>query len=348
MASLIIRKHGKYSIVYTDRNGTRRWKATPYDERDKALDFMQSFVLQFERHKRKLSRFMEQFLIYARTNLQAGTVNIYRKTFSSFIKIIGDKHLELISPLDIETYKIRRVEAVSKVTVNIEFRSLKAAFQRARDWGLIGSNPFESCSPFRIPPVEPSHLSHLQFEQVLSICKSEAFRNLLVVAVMTMMRLGEIVDLTWSQVDFHSGLIRVVNKKNFIVKGTRPRCIPMNHIVRSLLRAMKKTSTGDAVFTSSLGDKWNPKSVSRRFKLLCRKAGLDERIHFHSLRHTGASWLAQAGVSLFTIQKILGHSSPIVTQIYSHLGDPHLLEAVEQLQLPNITKLSSPTQFSSN
>ena len=71
--------------------------------------------------------------------------------------------------------------------------------------------------------------------------------------------------------------------------------------------------------------------LSRRFKKYARKCELPEGIHFHSLRHSGASWLVQAGVPLFSVQKGLGHSSPTVTHIYSLLAEEHLREAVDKI-----------------
>jgi site-specific recombinase XerD len=88
------------------------------------------------------------------------------------------------------------------------------------------------------------------------------------------------------------------------------------------------------VFSGKDGGQLNGHSVSKHFKSLVRKCGLPESIHFHSLRHSGASWLIQGDVPLYTVQKILGHTSPTVTQIYSHLSHQNLRQAVEQIFIP--------------
>lgn len=69
------------------------------------------------------------------------------------------------------------------------------------------------------------------------------------------------------------------------------------------------------------------KSISRRFKRCVRKARLDDRIHFHSLRHTGISWLINRGVAPQFVERIAGHSSLAVTSIYSHVENDNLLRA---------------------
>jgi site-specific recombinase XerD len=90
------------------------------------------------------------------------------------------------------------------------------------------------------------------------------------------------------------------------------------------------------------------KGETRKFKKAVRAAGLNDAIHFHSLRHTGASWLAMAGVPLFHIQRLLGHSSPAVTQIYAHLTDRDLQDAISFMQDPITKQLLSVRQFNSN
>ena len=74
--------------------------------------------------------------------------------------------------------------------------------------------------------------------------------------------------------------------------------------------------------------------ISKTFKKCVLDAELDERLHFHSLRHTFASWLVQEGVSLYEVQKLLGHPSSSVTQIYSHLQPEQMHSTVNRIDLP--------------
>ncbi|MCL5028275.1 MAG: tyrosine-type recombinase/integrase [Bacteroidetes bacterium] len=66
-------------------------------------------------------------------------------------------------------------------------------------------------------------------------------------------------------------------------------------------------------------------------KKVCRKVGMDEKVHFHSLRHSFASTLVQKGVNLYSVKELLGHSSITTTEVYSHLNMAALHEAVEVL-----------------
>jgi site-specific recombinase XerD len=95
---------------------------------------------------------------------------------------------------------------------------------------------------------------------------------------------------------------------------------------------MAQRESSDLVFARR-GFQIGESFVSHRFKEYVRMAGLDERLHWHSLRHTFASWLVQDGVSLYAVQKLLGHSSVTVTEIYSHLQPEKLHDTVNRIQV---------------
>ncbi len=141
-----------------------------------------------------------------------------------------------------------------------------------------------------------------------------------------MMRLGEITNLQWVDVDLVRREIHLRSNGEFRVKGGKPRTIPMNDWVYHFLASKARRS--EHVFSKRNGCPLNGPAVSRRFKSYVRRAGLSERIHFHSLRHTGISWLINKGVPLPFVQRIAGHSSLTVTEIYTHLEDKSLISAI--------------------
>ena len=77
--------------------------------------------------------------------------------------------------------------------------------------------------------------------------------------------------------------------------------------------------------------------LTHKFTDYARVAGLKRKLHFHSLRHTYASWLVQSSTPLAEIQKLLGHSSVVTTQIHSHLEEEHLRGAAEKIRLEEFT-----------
>jgi site-specific recombinase XerD len=86
------------------------------------------------------------------------------------------------------------------------------------------------------------------------------------------------------------------------------------------------------VFHAPGGGPLKPGTVSAKFKRYVRAACLNDKLHFHSLRHSFATALVASGVSLFAVQKLLGHTTSKTTEIYSHLQPQQLHEEVSRIR----------------
>ena len=106
------------------------------------------------------------------------------------------------------------------------------------------------------------------------------------VAVCTGMRRGELIALQWADVDLAGRSIHVRHRGDFRTKGNAERRVPIRGDAEHVLGEMHEPDLSGSVFTDREGEPIRPDRVSHRFKHMVRKAGLDERIHFHSLRHT--------------------------------------------------------------
>jgi site-specific recombinase XerD len=147
------------------------------------------------------------------------------------------------------------------------------------------------------------------------------------------MRQGELVNLRWQDVDLHRKLIHIHSNATFKTKHGKRRTIPLNDVATQLLKSKAVHSVGEYVFTLS-GRQVKESWVSHKFKYYVYAARLkDDRLHFHSLRHTFASWLVQDGVSIYEVQKLLGHSNISVTQVYSHLQPEQLHDTVNKIKV---------------
>ena len=244
--------------------------------------------------------------------------------------------MRFVSPIDAETLKARLIQRVGKVSANVYIRSLKTAFNMAIRLHLIQDNPFQGCRLFRIPPKDPVYIPKEDFAKVLVAIDDHRFRNLVLFAALTGMRRGELTSLRWLDVDLSSKFMRVTNKDDFTVKGMSSRSIPINLDLFNVLQKMPRES--EYVFVGVHGKPYSGPSVTKKFKRIVRKCGLSDKIHFHSLRHSYASWLVQLGTPLAQIQRLLGHSSVVTTQIYSHLEDEHLRGAAERICLDEFTR----------
>jgi site-specific recombinase XerD len=110
----------------------------------------------------------------------------------------------------------------------------------------------------------------------------------------------------------------------------------MSEAVFELLSRRQLTASASSFVFHRKGLQLPGDYVQHKFKRYARKLGLSENVRFHTLRHTFATWLVQEGVSIYEVQKLLGHSDISVTQVYSHLAASELHSAVEKLRVaPN-------------
>jgi integrase len=154
------------------------------------------------------------------------------------------------------------------------------------------------------------YLSEAQVRRL--VAKADALTgDMIWFAALTGLRRGEMLELQPDQV---RGSLLLLGSNT---KTGRPRAIPMPPLAARIAR--RRLPWGVAYW-----------QVRKRFDAARKAAGL-RHVHFHDLRHTYASWLIGAGHSLFTISKLLGHSSTAVTERYAHLADQHLEAAVKSL-----------------
>jgi integrase len=150
---------------------------------------------------------------------------------------------------------------------------------------------------------------------------------LVILAIGTGMRRGDLFNLTWEKVDFQRGLIYVPNSKT-----GRDYAVPMNEDVRSTLKQIRSTTRGGGyVFINP--DTAKPYTdVKHAFGTACQLAGI-ENLHWHDLRHTFGTRLAEAGCSEATIADLMGHSDPQTTRRYTHATDRAKRAAVEAVRI---------------
>ena len=328
---------GYYYLFYVDESGHRHAVSTRSKLKSEALKFLQAFrqedCEQAPRHGDvPLSAFTMEFLAHSASIHTPKNVLANRVALTEFRRVCGDLTLNRVGVREIERFLVVKIEEASIWTARKYHLALGAAFETARRWGYINANPFRSVPHPKPPEVTPVFFTVEEFRRLLGVIPDRDYSDLVQAAVMTGMRLGELLSLEWSAVDLGRGVITVSNTRTFTTKSKKGRVIPMHNALRPLLLARHQTQSevSRLVFTLR-GRGISESNASHRFKKAVRAAGLDDRLHFHSLRHAFASWLVQAGVSLYEVQKLLGHSSPTVTEVYSHLQPEHLRGTVNKI-----------------
>ena len=178
--------------------------------------------------------------------------------------------------------------------------------------------------------LQPAYLSKADFRRLLGAVKEKDIRELFISAVSTGIRLSELTALQWPDVDQVQKVIHVRNTDTFTTKSKKNRVVPMSDQLCQMMTQRKEEAASELVFHRN-GRRFAKDYLSKKFKRSVRLAGLNEKLHFHSLRHTFASWLVQHGASLYEVQKLLGHSSVAMTQVYSHLQPEQLHDTVNKI-----------------
>ena len=224
-------------------------------------------------------------------------------------------------------------------------RTLKAAFNKAVEWGYVKENYFFRVKLPKKQKLNPAFIDKDQLLRITNQIDNQTVRDI----VITGMRLNELLNLTWRNVNTDNKII-TVGDEEFTTKGRNQRYIPISAEVMEVLDRNKREKPNNKsltvlniadrgiknkyVFYKSNGIRFTGNYVSKCFKAACRAADIDKSIHFHSLRHSFASHLVQQGVSIYTIKELLGHSSISTTEIYSHLNIDTLKEAMSVLDEP--------------
>jgi len=252
-----------------------------------------------------------------------------------------DAKLAHITPKRIVDYKNKRyADGVKPATINRELATLKKAFNLARrEWEWCKDNPVCRVSMERENNTRDRWLT-LDEEQRLVTMAPSWLQELIVFAIHTGMRMGEILALAWNGVDLFRRTLTVFKSKN----GER-RTLPLNQTVLGLLtrKYAVRSLTVDLVFHSQTQTPLDPDNLRRAFRIAITKATIVD-LHFHDLRHTFATRLVQAGVDLYKVQRLLGHKSPMMTQRYAHHYPESLRDGVEKLDAGRVvsTLLAQP------
>jgi integrase len=186
------------------------------------------------------------------------------------------------------------------------------------------------------PQMLPVYFTRDQFGHLLSKIEDRDLRELVTMAALTGLRLGELLAMTWTWVDLSRKTITVQNSVTFTTKCKRARIVPLSEEAYEVLIARRERMQDGIqhVFTRR-GRDMNSVRESKMFKKAVRESGLPDTLHFHSLRHTFASWLVQSGASLCQVSQLLGHSSTNVTEIHAHLVPNQMHGVISALKLEN-------------
>ncbi|MBX3008030.1 MAG: tyrosine-type recombinase/integrase [Melioribacteraceae bacterium] len=326
-----------YQLTY-EVNGKRTTISTKTKNPKEAYSFLANFQLQKEQPKKQtdcflLSKFKDEYIEFVTPIKSKKYLISISSSFKQLIAFCGDIPLNEIDIRILDKF-ITSTFSRTKRGAHHYYRTLKAAFNKAVEWNYISINPF---TKIKFPKMQKSFPLFLNEDELLIILANTAYQHLkdiFTVGFYTGLRLGEIINMRWDWVDFHQNQITVKCTDQFQTKNKKERIVPMTDKVISVLlsRFYKQTHPPhELVFYRIRNKTLYQESISKQFKKIIRKSNLNDKIHFHTLRHSFASLLVQRGVSLFVVKELLGHEDLATTQIYSHLQQQNLRDAVNLL-----------------
>ena len=324
-----------WTIDYRDENGKRIQKAlSNAQSREEAVSALQKKVTEVFDRKYRVQQKREEigFTAFSEVYLQdyAMVAKKSWRTDACRLKVLKrffkDIDLRAITPLMIERFRKSRLKAGStKSTCNRYLQLLKRMLNLAIEENYTAGNPARKVKLYSEKDnLRERILTEDEERKLMETC-SDVLRPILIVALNTGMRKGEILNLTWSQVDFINRRIRVEK-----TKSGKVRFIPINDILFYQLNTLREMDGQSPYifFNSETGKPYV--DMKTGFKAACRRAEI-EGLRFHDLRHTFATRLVEKGVDIETVRDLLGHSSIIITQRYTHSNDDRKRKAVELL-----------------
>jgi integrase len=214
-------------------------------------------------------------------------------------------------------------------SINRKLDVLSAMLGCARKWGVEVPPVKVSDHKLIAPEARTRWITPAESERLIAAAAPH-IQPIIRFALLTGLRLGNILALDWQQVNLPAGIIAVRVKSK--LPGGKLLEIPISSACRALLEQQQPKATG-AVFTRQFKNGRRPEPLSKvrkAFVSACRQAGIND-FRFHDLRHTAASWLVQRAVPLDVVQAILGHSHIAMTQKYAHRQASETLAAMQAL-----------------
>jgi len=337
---------GSISYYYTfNQNGVRyrgvleaRTKAQAEREERKKWDEIYEGRYGRPKGNMTVKDFIEkEFLPWAKSEKRSWRNDKSRA--KPIIEYFGNKKLCEVAPFHVEAFKIKRRSSEvkkgeethqrSKASVNRELQLLSRIFSLAMERKKASSNPCEKGSHengllLKVDNRRARILSDSEETRLMKALSGDRayLRPIVLVALGTAMRRGNLFGLRWQDVDFPRACIYVTK-----TKGDVNYDIPMNETVRATLLELRRRSKSEFVFLNSETSlPWI--DIKRAFGAACADAQIGG-LWFHDLRRTAATRMADAGVPLPVIQGILGHSDIKTTMRYIHVvsGDKRLAVA---------------------
>jgi integrase len=271
---------------------------------------------------------MNKFMAEHAPKVSSSMRKSYATSLTHLNPFFCESNLLSISPKMVSRYKVlRNSEGAAPASINRELSMLSVAFNVAiKEWEWLKENPVSRVSNEKENNARDRWLTEEE-EKCLLENSPGWLGEIIIFSLNTGLRLGELISLEWSRVDIDKKTIFIDKTKN----GDR-KTIPLNKNALKVINSLSKVRNikNDYVFLNRRSGKINPVSLSVAFRRSLEKAKITN-FRFHDLRHCFATRMAQKGIDLYMISKLLGHKNIKMTQRYAHHCPESLRSGVDAL-----------------
>lgn len=271
--------------------------------------------------------FVRRYIDWGNINKNKQTVSrdlLSLRYFSEYTKI---KDIREITPLVVDGYKNWLLKQGKKNNnTNRLVNCIKAMMRRAEDWELVEKKSWHTVKILKVPKGRILFYTPEEIKKILSVVPDN-WQLIVLLGCRAGLRRGELVNLTWQDIDFKRQILTVQPKENWRPKDYECRDIPLSADLSKILQK-NKNKQGFVALTED-NKPFSLAGIGSHFIKFIKKLGLKGSLH--TLRHTFASHLVQNGVDLYTVSKLLGHNSITTTEIYAHLSPNTYDKAIKHL-----------------
>ncbi len=273
--------------------------------------------------------YINDFLLYLELDLNysKNTINTYLNSLNH-LRDNTNKDLLKLTSNDIEKF-ISKLEIDSRSIANY-LSAYKTFYNYYIKIGKLNNNPIDSISSPKLAKHLPVYLTVDEVDKLLNIEIKDAFsaRNKSILEVMysSGLRISELINLEFKNIDLNDSIIRVMGK------GSKERIVPISDLAIKYLKiyvkdyraSLVKNETNNYVYLNNHGKKMTRQGVFKMIKKLTSEKGINKDVSPHTLRHSIATHMLENGADLRIIQEFLGHENIGTTQIYTHLTNEKL------------------------
>jgi integrase len=274
--------------------------------------------------------------------------------YHHLIPALGSTPLQKLTAAQVQRLCTQKLDAgLAPRTVAVIHAMLQRALENAVKWGLVSRNVAKLVTLPRVERYNAQTLTSEQAMKLLEVARSSRIETLLLMAITTGMRQGELLALRWSDIDFDQGIVFVrrtvarITGRGHVESEPKTKSSRRRIVLPAVtLQALKEHQQRQEQARSKLGDRWHEQglvfagrygrylhtdSLAKTFHRLLAQAGLPH-MRFHDLRHSAATILLAAGVHPKMVQELLGHSTISMTMdIYSHVLPPMQQEVANKM-----------------